>query len=181
MAEYDVIIIGAGAAGLMCAITAGRRGRRVLLIDHASEVGAKILISGGGRCNFTNTGATPERFLSENPDFCRSALGRLTPQDFVMMVEQHGTSTRNRWGNCSAMARRVPSFACSWTSARPQGLNCGSHIAWSKSAGHTRSASKQTEDHSSQAVWCWPRAGYRSPSWVPRGSPMTWLGGLACG
>ena len=90
MAEFDVIIIGAGAAGLMCAITAGRRGRRVLLLDHASEVGAKILISGGGRCNFTNTGSTPERFLSENPDFCRSALGRFTPQDFVMMVERHG-------------------------------------------------------------------------------------------
>jgi predicted Rossmann fold flavoprotein len=90
MAEYDVIIIGAGAAGLMCAITAGRRGRRVLLIDHASEVGAKILISGGGRCNFTNTGTTPARFLSENPDFCHSALGRYTPQDFVAMVERHG-------------------------------------------------------------------------------------------
>ncbi len=90
MSEYDVIIIGAGAAGLMCAITAGRRGRRVLLLDHASEVGAKILISGGGRCNFTNTGTTPARFLSENPDFCRSALGRFTPQDLVMMVEQHG-------------------------------------------------------------------------------------------
>ena len=90
MAEYDVIIIGAGAAGLMCAITAGRRGRRVLLLDHASEVGAKILISGGGRCNFTNTGTTPARFLSENPDFCHSALSRYTPQDFVAMVERHG-------------------------------------------------------------------------------------------
>jgi predicted Rossmann fold flavoprotein len=90
MAEYDVIIIGAGAAGLMCAITAGRRGRRVLLLDHASEVGAKILISGGGRCNFTNTGTTPARFISENPDFCRSALGRYTPQDFVALVERHG-------------------------------------------------------------------------------------------
>jgi predicted Rossmann fold flavoprotein len=90
MAEYDVIIIGAGAAGLMCAITAGRRGRRVLLLDHASEVGAKILISGGGRCNFTNTGTTPARFLSENPDFCHSALSRYTPQYFVAMVERHG-------------------------------------------------------------------------------------------
>ena len=90
MTDYDVIILGAGAAGLMCAITAGRRGRRVLVLDHASEVGAKILISGGGRCNFTNTATTPERFLSENPNFCRSALGRYTPQDFVAMVERHG-------------------------------------------------------------------------------------------
>ncbi len=90
MTDYDVIIIGAGAAGLMCAISAGRRGRRVLVLDHASEVGAKILISGGGRCNFTNTGTTPERFLSDNPHFCRSALGRYTPRDFVTMVERHG-------------------------------------------------------------------------------------------
>ena len=92
MTDYDVIVLGAGAAGLMCAITAGRRGRRVLLLDHASEVGAKILISGGGRCNFTNTGTAADRFLSENPDFCRSALDRYTPQDFVAMVERHGIS-----------------------------------------------------------------------------------------
>jgi predicted Rossmann fold flavoprotein len=92
MTDYDVIVLGAGAAGLMCAITAGRRGRRVLLLDHASEVGAKILISGGGRCNFTNIGTAADRFLSENPDFCRSALDRYTPQDFVAMVERHGIS-----------------------------------------------------------------------------------------
>lgn len=87
--HYDVIVLGAGAAGLMCALTAGRRGRRVLLLDHAAEAGAKIVISGGGRCNFTNTGTAPERFLSDNPHFCRSALGRYTPQDFVAMVERH--------------------------------------------------------------------------------------------
>jgi predicted Rossmann fold flavoprotein len=90
MTDHDVIILGAGAAGLMCAITAGRRGRRVLVLDHAAEAGAKILISGGGRCNFTNTETVPERFLSDNPHFCRSALGRYTPQDFVTMVERHG-------------------------------------------------------------------------------------------
>ncbi len=90
MTDFDVIIVGAGAAGLMCAISAGRRGRRVLVLDHASEVGAKILISGGGRCNFTNTGTAPERFLSDNPHFCRSALDRYTPQDFITLVERHG-------------------------------------------------------------------------------------------
>ncbi len=90
--HYDVIVLGAGAAGLMCALTAGRRGRRVLLLDHGAEAGAKILISGGGRCNFTNTGTAPERFLSDNPRFCHSALSRYTPQDFVAMVERHGVA-----------------------------------------------------------------------------------------
>ncbi len=90
MTQFDVIVLGAGAAGLMCALTAGQRGRRVLLLDHRPEAGAKILISGGGRCNFTNTGTAPERFLSDNPHFCRGALGRYTPQDFVAMVERHG-------------------------------------------------------------------------------------------
>ena len=86
---FDVIIVGAGAAGLMCALTAGRRGRKVLLLDHADRVGAKILISGGGRCNFTNLHSAPERFLSGNPDFCRSALGRYTQADFIALVERH--------------------------------------------------------------------------------------------
>lgn len=90
MTDHDVIILGAGAAGLMCAIAAGRRGRRVLVLEHAAQAGAKILISGGGRCNFTNTGTVPERFLSDNPHFCRSALGRYTPQDFVTLVQRHG-------------------------------------------------------------------------------------------
>src|SRR4051812_32438854 len=89
MTQFDVIILGAGAAGLICAISAGRRGRRVLLLDHAAEAGAKILISGGGRCNFTNTQTVPERFLSDNPNFCRSALRRYTPDDFVAMVQRH--------------------------------------------------------------------------------------------
>src|SRR5579872_3013684 len=88
--SFDVLIIGAGAAGLMCAIEAGRRGRRVLILDHAFEPGAKILISGGGRCNFTNLeGDRPERYLSANPHFCKSALSRYTPRDFIAMVERH--------------------------------------------------------------------------------------------
>jgi predicted Rossmann fold flavoprotein len=86
---FDVIVLGAGAAGLMCALTAGQRGRKVLLLDHADKVGAKILISGGGRCNFTNLHSAPDRFLSRNPDFCRSALGRYTPADFIALVERH--------------------------------------------------------------------------------------------
>ncbi|PPU29041.1 NAD(P)/FAD-dependent oxidoreductase [Xanthomonas arboricola] len=86
----DVLVIGAGAAGLMSAFTAGRRGRQVLVIDHANKVGKKILMSGGGRCNFTNIGTTPGNFLSANRHFCKSALARYSPLDFVEMVERHG-------------------------------------------------------------------------------------------
>jgi predicted Rossmann fold flavoprotein len=87
---YDVVVIGAGAAGMMCAATAGRRGRRVLLIDHYAKLGEKIRISGGGRCNFTNLHTTHRHFISRNPDFCRSALARYTPRDFIALVERHG-------------------------------------------------------------------------------------------
>ena len=84
-----MLIIGAGAAGLMCAIAAGQRGRRVLVVDHANKVGKKILMSGGGRCNFTNTGGTPANYLSANPHFAKSALARYTPADFIALVEKH--------------------------------------------------------------------------------------------
>ena len=87
--DFDVIILGAGAAGLMCALTAGQRGRKVLLLEHTDKAGAKILISGGGRCNFTNLGVAPERFVSDNPHFCVSALRRYTQWDFIGLVERH--------------------------------------------------------------------------------------------
>jgi hypothetical protein len=91
MQRYDCIVIGAGAAGLYCAMHAGRRGRRVLVIEHNAEPGAKILISGGGRCNFTNTGAgDPARYISANPHFARSALTRHAPADFIALIERHG-------------------------------------------------------------------------------------------
>ena len=87
--KYDVIILGAGAAGLMCAMEAGKRGRCVLVLERADRIGKKILISGGGRCNFTNLHATSENFLSANPHFAKSALARYTPADFVRLVEKH--------------------------------------------------------------------------------------------
>ena len=87
--SYDAVVLGGGAAGLMCAITAGRRGRRVVVIEHAERIGKKILISGGGRCNFTNLHCRPEHFLSANPHFCKSALARYTPHDFIALVEKH--------------------------------------------------------------------------------------------
>jgi predicted Rossmann fold flavoprotein len=90
LAQFDVTVIGAGAAGMMAAAIAGQRGRRVLLIDHYAKIGEKIRISGGGRCNFTNLHATHRDFLSRNPDFCRSALARYTPRDFIALVDRHG-------------------------------------------------------------------------------------------
>ncbi|HEX8645119.1 MAG TPA: NAD(P)/FAD-dependent oxidoreductase [Allosphingosinicella sp.] len=88
--SYDAIVLGAGGAGLMCAAVAGQRGRRVLLLDHADAPGKKILISGGGRCNFTNIHTAPDRYLSANPHFAKSALGRHRPEDFIALVESHG-------------------------------------------------------------------------------------------
>ena len=90
MQSFDVVVIGAGAAGLFCAGQAGQRGLKVLLVDHSEKVAEKIRISGGGRCNFTNREATPAQFLGENPHFCRSALSRYTPQDFVALLQKHG-------------------------------------------------------------------------------------------
>jgi predicted Rossmann fold flavoprotein len=89
---YDCIILGAGAAGLFCAARAGQKGKRVALIDHASVLGEKIRISGGGRCNFTNVNASPKQYLSQNPHFCRSALARYVPEDFINLVKKHRIS-----------------------------------------------------------------------------------------
>ena len=108
--RYDAIILGAGAAGMMCAAVAGQRGRRILLVDHAAEPGAKIVISGGGRCNFTNTGTAPDRFLSANPHFAKSALGRYTPADFVALVERHGIAWHEKTLGqlfCDGSARQI--------------------------------------------------------------------------
>ena len=88
--SFDAIVIGAGAAGMMCAGVAGQRGRRVLLVEHHPAIGEKIRISGGGRCNFTNVHAGPANYLSQNPDFCRSPLAQYTPRDFLALVERHG-------------------------------------------------------------------------------------------
>ena len=96
MPDFDVIIIGAGAAGLMCAVEANKRGRRVLLLERATKVGQKIRISGGGRANFTNLHASPDNFLSDNPRFCVSALTRYTQHDFIALVEQHEIAYHER-------------------------------------------------------------------------------------
>jgi len=108
--DYDAIVLGAGGAGLMAAATAGQAGARVLLIDHAEKPGKKILISGGGRCNFTNTGTGPENFLSENPHFAKSALSRYTQWDFLGLVERHGIAWHEKTLGqlfCDGSARQI--------------------------------------------------------------------------
>jgi predicted Rossmann fold flavoprotein len=108
--QYDAIVLGAGAAGLFCAAQAGQRGRRVLLLDHNDEVGRKILISGGGRCNFTNLGTVPERFISANPHFAKSALSRYAPRDFVALIEAYGIAWHEKTLGqlfCDGSARQV--------------------------------------------------------------------------
>ena len=108
--QYDVIILGAGAAGLMAAMAAGARGRRVALLDHNAQAGAKILISGGGRCNFTNIHTSPKNFLSENPHFCTSALSRYTPQDFLALLARHNIAWHEKTLGqlfCDGSARQI--------------------------------------------------------------------------
>jgi predicted Rossmann fold flavoprotein len=108
--RFDAIVIGAGAAGMLCAAEAGKRGRRILLIDHADRPGAKILISGGGRCNFTNIHTAPDRFLSANPHFAKSALARYTPQDFIALVERYGIAWHEKTLGqlfCNGSARQI--------------------------------------------------------------------------
>ncbi|TPG43405.1 NAD(P)/FAD-dependent oxidoreductase [Sphingomonas koreensis] len=108
--HYDAIILGAGGAGMMCAAVAGQRGRRVLLVDHAGRPGKKILISGGGRCNFTNLGVAPDRYLSANPHFAKSALGRYTPADFIALVDRYGIAWHEKTLGqlfCDGSARQI--------------------------------------------------------------------------
>ncbi|MDO7833825.1 NAD(P)/FAD-dependent oxidoreductase [Sphingobium sp. HBC34] len=110
MADHDVIILGAGAAGMMCAAVAGQRGRQVLLADHADAPGKKILISGGGRCNFTNLHTAPDRYLSANPHFAKSALGRYGAQDFIALVERYGIAWHEKTLGqlfCDGSARQI--------------------------------------------------------------------------
>ena len=129
--EYDAIVLGAGAAGLMCAITAGQRGRRVLLLDHAEAPGKKILISGGGRCNFTNIHTAPDRYISGNPHFAKSALARYTPADFVALVEAHGIAHHEKTLGqlfCDGSAKQVVAMLLDEAAKGCVDLRCGAPV-----------------------------------------------------
>jgi len=126
--SYDAIILGAGGAGLMCAAVAGQRGRRVLLLDHADQPGKKILISGGGRCNFTNVGAGPDNYLSANPHFAKSALSRYTPGDFTALVDSYGISWHEKTLGqlfCDGSARQVVAMLLDECAKGGVAVRCG--------------------------------------------------------
>src|ERR1700692_364343 len=128
---FGVVVIGAGAAALFCAAIAGQRGRRVLVLDHASAPGEKILISGGGRCNFTNLKVTAENFISQNPHFCKSALASFTSKDFIALVEAQGIKYHEkRLGQlfCDGSAREILAMLLGMCSAAGVELRMGSRI-----------------------------------------------------
>jgi hypothetical protein len=129
--EKDVIIIGGGAAGLFCAMEAGRRGRRVLVIEHGGQVGKKIAISGGGRCNFTNLNTTAANFISANPHFAKSALARYTPADFVALVERHGVAYHEKkLGQlfCDGSARQIINLLLAECGDAGVEIRCGCRV-----------------------------------------------------
>jgi len=128
---FDAIVLGAGAAGLFCAALAGQAGRRVLVIDHADAPGQKILISGGGRCNFTNMHTAPDRYLSENPHFARSALSRYTPRDFLALVERYGIAWHEKTLGqlfCDGSARQIVAMLLDECAAGGVEIACGAAI-----------------------------------------------------
>src|SRR3990170_8939143 len=138
--DYDVIILGAGAAGLMCAAEAGRFGRRVLVIEQADQPGKKILISGGGRCNFTNLHTAPERYISANPHFAKSALSRYTPDDFIALVDRHGIAWHEKTLGqlfCDGSARQIVALLLDEVRAGGGEVVCGERVV-DVSFGHAR-------------------------------------------
>ncbi len=130
--HFDAIMLGAGAAGLFCAAMAGQRGRRVLLLDHADEPGKKILISGGGRCNFTNIHTAPDRYLSQNPHFAKSALGRYSPHDFIALVESYGIAWHEKTLGqlfCDGSARQIVAMLMEECAKGGVEVSCGAAIS----------------------------------------------------
>src|SRR5690606_13338677 len=130
--RYDAIVLGAGAAGLMCAAKAGQRGLRVLVLDRADAPGKKILISGGGRCNFTNIHTAPDRFISANPHFAKSVLSRYTPQDFLALVERHGIAWHEKTLAqlfCDGSARQIVDMLLAECATGDVTLQCGAEVS----------------------------------------------------
>jgi predicted Rossmann fold flavoprotein len=137
--DADVVVIGGGAAGLFCAIEAGKRGRKVVVLEHAERIGKKIAISGGGRCNFTNLNTTADNFISDNPHFCKSALARYTPADFVSLVEKHGIPYHEKkLGQlfCDGSSGRIIEMLLTEASEAGVEIRCGSFVRSVEKADH---------------------------------------------
>ncbi|HMN53160.1 MAG TPA: NAD(P)/FAD-dependent oxidoreductase [Sphingopyxis sp.] len=142
--DYDAVVLGAGAAGLMCAAVAGQRGKRVLLLDHAEQVGKKILISGGGRCNFTNTHTAADRYISANPHFAKSALARYTPADFIALVERHGIAWHEKTLGqlfCDGSAKQIVAMLLEECAKGNVDVRCGQPV---RDVSHTDGAFRVT-------------------------------------
>lgn len=173
MEKTDVLILGAGAAGMFCAIEAGRRGRRVLVLDRARAPGEKIRISGGGRCNFTNLGIAPERFLSRNPRFALSALKRFTQWDFIARIDAAGIAWHEKvLGQlfCDGPATQIVDMLV--RQMREAGSSCASGSSRARSGGWPRGSrwTRPRERCGRPRSW-WRRAASRSPRWAPRAMP----------
>ena len=153
--QFDVVIIGGGAAGMMCAFTAGQRGRKVALLEHNDRVGKKIAISGGGRCNFTNTGTDPAAYLSARPDFCKSALARYTPWDFIALVEKHGIAWHEKkLGQqfCDGSSREIIAMLEAECAAAGVGIRCSTRITNIEKTDRFRIAASSGEIESESLV-----------------------------
>jgi predicted Rossmann fold flavoprotein len=165
--DFDVIVIGAGAAGMMCAAIAGQRGRRVLLLDHAEKPGKKILISGGGRCNFTNLHCAPENFLSQNRHFHKSALAQYTQYDFIDMVDRHGIPWHEKTLGqlfCDGSAREIVAMLLAECAVDAVEIRLGCTVS---DTGLPR-----MPGISPAMRWCWPPAACRSRKWARPDSPI---------
>jgi predicted Rossmann fold flavoprotein len=155
MLEWDVIVIGGGAAGLFCAIEAGRRGRRVLVLEHTERIGKKIAISGGGRCNFTNLYTSAENFISANPHFCKSALARYTPADFISLVEKHGIAYHEKkLGQlfCDGSSKQIIDMLLRECADAGVEIRCGCHVREIQKEGSFRIETDQGNFVSSSLV-----------------------------
>ena len=178
---FDAIVIGAGAAGLMCALTAGQRGAKVLLLDHLDKAGAKILISGGGRCNFTNLHCAPERFISANPHFHKSALDRYTQHDFIALVERHRIAYHEKTLGqlfCDGSARAIVAMLLNECAAGQVDVRLGHRVTDISRADGFRV--ETDKGGFTPPRWCSRPAGSRSRKWARPDLPTRSRGASAC-
>jgi predicted Rossmann fold flavoprotein len=180
----DVLIVGAGAAGMMCAIEAGKRGRRVLVVDHARAPGEKIRISGGGRCNFTNTGTGVANFLGENPRFAASALKRYSQHDFIKRVDRQGIAWHEKTLGqlfCDDSAKQIIRMLTEDMRAAGVTLRLDTGVGWGYSLRRrVRSAAVRRRRRARRVSGAWRPGASRSPRWERPAGAMISRGSSAC-